>query len=233
MKSWQTKSGYDIHMVLGGRSNVLLLSSGRQNILIDSSPVIFREKLERRLKMLNINRIDYLMLTHTHFDHAGNAAWIKNNYGPKIIVHATEAGYLETGYCPLPSGTIFFTKALIGLSRKKKTPIGRYERCKADITVETKLSLEEMGFNAFILHTPGHTCGSMSLVVDNEIAIVGDAMIGRFKNSVFPPFADDVPELIRSWKKLLDTGCSLFIPSHGSPNARELVLKDYEKRSSL
>jgi hydroxyacylglutathione hydrolase len=231
MKSWQTKSGYTIYWLLAGRSNVLLLSNGRQNILIDSSPAIFRKKLNRRLKTLNINRIDYLILTHTHFDHAGNAAYIKASYGAKVIVHASEAEFLETGYSPLPSGTIFFTKALIGLSRKKKSPIGRYEPCTVDILVDDKFSLSEMGLNAYLLHTPGHSTGSMSLVVDDEIAAVGDAMIGRFRNSVFPPFADDIPELIRSWKKLLDTGCSLFIPSHGSPNSKELVLKDYEKRS--
>jgi hydroxyacylglutathione hydrolase len=231
MKSWQTKSGYTLYWLLAGRSNVLLLSNGRQNILIDSSPAIFRKKLERRLQLLNINQIDYLILTHTHFDHTGNAAHIKASYSAKVIVHASEAEYLEAGYSPLPSGTIFFTKALIGLSRKKKSPIGRYEPCTADILVVDKFSLSDCGFNAYIMHTPGHTRGSMSLVVDNEIAVVGDAMIGRFKNSVFPPFADDVPELIRSWKKLLDTGCSLFIPSHGSPNLKELVLKDYEKRS--
>jgi len=63
----------------------------------------------------------------------------------------------------------------------------------------------------------------MSLIVDDEIAIVGDAMFGIFPNSIFPPFADNVPVMIKSWRKLLDTKCMLFLPAHGTKNSRRLV----------
>lgn len=76
--------------------------------------------------------------------------------------------------------------------------------------------------------TPGHTCGSVSLIVDGEIAVVGDAMVGR--RSIFPPFADDVPELVRSWQKLLDTGCGLFLPAHGRAKGRETLESSYHKQ---
>jgi hypothetical protein len=66
--------------------------------------------------------------------------------------------------------------------------------------------------------------------VDNEIAIVGDCMFGVFKSSVFPPVAEDPKEMIKSWGKLLETGCQVFIPSHGSADKRLLVQKEYDKR---
>jgi len=62
------------------------------------------------------------------------------------------------------------------------------------------------------------------------MAFVGDTMFGIFPGSVFPPFAEDPRQLINSWGQLLDTGCSLFLPSHGSANTRELVQKEYHKR---
>jgi glyoxylase-like metal-dependent hydrolase (beta-lactamase superfamily II) len=70
----------------------------------------------------------------------------------------------------------------------------------------------------------------MSVVVDNEIAIVGDAMFGIFPGSVFPPYASDVKQMIASWGVLLKTDCSLFLPAHGSANSRFLLQKDYDKR---
>jgi hydroxyacylglutathione hydrolase len=97
--------------------------------------------------------------------------------------------------------------------------------------VDDRFDLNEFGFNAYLMHNPGHTGGSMSLIVDDEIAIVGDAMFGVFKWSVFPPFAEDSAQMIKSWGKLLATNCSLFLPSHGSANIRMLVEKDLKKRT--
>jgi glyoxylase-like metal-dependent hydrolase (beta-lactamase superfamily II) len=96
--------------------------------------------------------------------------------------------------------------------------------------VDNLLDLNDLGINACIMHTPGHTSGSISVIVDDEIAIVGDTMFGVFGGSVFPPFAENVLQMIQSWGKLLQTNCKVFIPSHGTANSRSLVEKDYVKR---
>jgi glyoxylase-like metal-dependent hydrolase (beta-lactamase superfamily II) len=54
-------------------------------------------------------------------------------------------------------------------------------------------------------------------------------MFGVVKNAVFPPYADDVETMIKSWKKLLDTRCQLFLPGHGNEINRRLLEKEYEK----
>jgi len=81
-----------------------------------------------------------------------------------------------------------------------------------------------------LLHTPGHTPGSISVIIDNEIAIVGDTMFGVFWWSVYPPFASNPDKLIDSWEKLLETRCRIFLPSHGSANKRSLVEKDFGRK---
>ena len=68
------------------------------------------------------------------------------------------------------------------------------------------------------------------MVIDDEIAIAGDSVIGTMPGSPFPPFADDVPLLLRSWKKIIDTGCRSFLPGHGKPVSREEMINEYEKR---
>lgn len=197
------------------------------NILVDTSVRQLWNFLEMRLKNLGIHQVDYLILTHTHFDHASNASRIKEMYGARIIVHQEEAGYLATGKNILINGTNRFTRQLISLM-KGMNPHITYMPCPYDILVDSGMDLKEDGLHLFLLHTPGHSPGSVSVIVDDEIALVGDAMFGVFKESIFPPFALDVRQMIQSWGKLLETKCNWFMPSHGSANTRELVQNEYE-----
>jgi glyoxylase-like metal-dependent hydrolase (beta-lactamase superfamily II) len=48
--------------------------------------------------------------------------------------------------------------------------------------------------------------------------------------TVYPPFANDENELIKSWEKLLATGCSVFYPGHGKPFSRDKFRKSFEKK---
>jgi hydroxyacylglutathione hydrolase len=230
---WFTSGGYRITRVNRSRSKVFLVSRGNSHILVDTGVSRNWRKLRKDLEKLNVQSIKLLVLTHSHFDHAGNALRIKEKYGARIVIHAKEAGLLEQGFTPLPAGTNFFSSAIIRRLGSKASRQFRYRSCKADILINGKTDLSEYGFDAFILPTPGHTAGSVSLIVDDEIAIAGDSIFGVFRGSVFPPFADDVPEMIRSWGKLLETGCRLFIPTHGTPDSRELLQREYRKRKSL
>ena len=77
MKSLETKSGYTILQVMSGRSNVFLLRKDENSYLIDTSTSGNWEQLDKTLESLGINKINYLILTHTHHDHAANAKNIK------------------------------------------------------------------------------------------------------------------------------------------------------------
>jgi hydroxyacylglutathione hydrolase len=230
MRSWQTKSGLTVLQILSGRSNVFLLSSGRVNILIDTSPANKWIKLQKRLKENKIESIQYLILTHSHFDHAGNAKAIRDKFGCKIILHRSEDHYLKTGeICP-PKGTNNFTRFIVNNLAVKFSARLKCEPCQSDILIDNLMDLNSLGFNAALLHTPGHTPGSVSIIVDDEIALVGDAMFGVFRESVFPPYADNVAQLIDSWGLLLETKCEIFLPSHGWAKRRFQLLKDYQRR---
>ena len=229
MRTWNTVSGYKIIRIISGRSNVFLLTNGEKNILIDTSPKYFWKMLEKRLKQLQVNHIDYLILTHTHYDHAENSKKVRDRYNSKVIVHRNEAHNLTSGENILPDGTNAITKLIIRLFGKQFLSRFDYEPCNYDYLADTIFDLRDFGFNAYILHTPGHTTGSMSIIVDDNIALVGDTMFGVFKWSVFPPYANNIDQMIESWGNLLKTNCQVFIPSHGTANSRSLVLKEYNK----
>lgn len=231
MKRWNTKNGYEIIKILSGMSNVFLLTNGEKHVLIDTSTASMWNRLQQKLAKLGINSIDYLILTHAHYDHAGNANQIKNKFGALVIIHEEETACLSNGDTILPCGTMILTRFIVNVFGRRLSSRFKYEPCRHDILVDSCFDLKNFGFNAYLMHTPGHTTGSMSLIIDDEIAIVGDCMFGVFKWSVFPPFADDSNQLIKSWGKLLSTNCSTFLPSHGTANKRSLVEYDYKKRA--
>lgn len=230
MKEWITKGGIRIHKLLGGRSNVFLVTRGHTHVLFDTSSTKYKGQLINALQKIGVSDIRLLVLSHTHYDHAGNAAFIHEKFQAGVLVHSCESRDLIRGEGSIPRGTNFITRALVSLLGGKWKVWMRYPGCEPDIEVKDHLDLSSYGIHADLIHTPGHSLGSISMVLDGEIALVGDALFGIFPGSVFPPFADDIEQLIGSWAVLLETGCQWFLPGHGNPISRSLLKKCYRKR---
>ncbi len=230
MNRWKTKTGYEVIQVLAGRSNVFVLTNGEKNLLVDTSVSRLRKILQRRLDSLGVETIDYLVLTHAHYDHAANARHIQKKYKAKVIVQRADEPWLSAGDNMLPAGTNLITRTIVNLLGKWLFHLFRYEPCRPDLVVDSQADLKSFGENVYLIHSPGHTPGSMSIIVDDELALVGDTLFGVFRWTVFPPYARDPETMIRSWRKLLQTNCSLFLPSHGTSIQRTLLKKDFEQR---
>ena len=104
------------------------------------------------------------------------------------------------------------------------------------VITDEETSLQSAGFPFTVLHTPGHTAGSLSLI-DKSVsrAYVGDTMFnipvlsGR---KYHPPFADIPAAIAGSWKKLLNTGVSYFYPAHGKRISRYRLESELKKLES-
>lgn len=230
MKQWQTTNGTNISLISGSRCNVYLVKQGGQALLFDSSMAPLARQIAARIRNLGVMQLDALIFSHTHFDHVGNAAFIRKEFRAAVFVQAAEAAFLERGQTPLPGGTTLVTGWLMRVQHKKGIPRFTYEPCKADRLVYEHLELSELGFDATLLATPGHSAGSMCLIIESEIALVGDTMFGQIPGIVFPPFADSGELILQSWEKLLNTSCTLFLPAHGRPVKRELLERWYGKK---
>jgi hydroxyacylglutathione hydrolase len=233
MKTWITRNGYTIRQILSGRSNVFILTGGIKTILVDTGPSRKKNTLYRRLIKKGVNHIDLLILTHSHFDHADNAAMIKEKFNADVLIHKSEAQALAAGLNIIPEGTIFLTRILVKLLKKIVIPRMHLNSCQPDIFADENYDLKPYGYNAYIMHTPGHTQGSVCVIVDDEIVLAGDTLYSVFKGSAFPPFANNVFQLLESWRKLLETPCNIFIPSHGTARNREVLSRNYMKRIHL
>lgn len=216
MKEFITSSGTKIIRIIGGRSNVFLISGGNHQLLVDTGPGFQGKRLIRELQARLKHKLDYLILTHTHFDHAANAGLIESYYNPCILVHRDEAVFLKTGDSPLPYGTNPLTSWMVRNFGKSVAGKVKYQGVNRLQSISFTTDLSDTGINVQLIPTPGHTMGSMSVVVDREIALVGDTIFGVIPGRCYPPFADNQAELIKSWEVLLNTGCRLFLPSHGN-----------------
>jgi glyoxylase-like metal-dependent hydrolase (beta-lactamase superfamily II) len=232
MQKWKTKNGYEIFRVSAGRSHVFLISTGKGNLLVDTGWKSSFTNLRRNIGLLQLSQpISYLILTHTHFDHCYNAAEIRHLENCKIVISEHDAAFTRIGYTTIPGGTLAITRALSSIGKALGRRWFGYPPFNPDRIIGEDLDLSSEGYAVKIISTPGHTKGSVTILIDHEIAIVGDTLIGLFRNSVFPPFADDQKEMIRSWEKLLETECHLFLPGHGREITRKLLEKEYDKYS--
>jgi glyoxylase-like metal-dependent hydrolase (beta-lactamase superfamily II) len=230
MKTWVTSSGYRITRIIFGSSNVYLLSNGTTRLLVDTGAAGDGKKLLKRLGQAG--RPDAVIMTHTHFDHAGNAGMLKQKFSPVFIVQGKEKDFLESGDSPIPQGTTRLTRLIRSIGPERVRQWFHVAGVKADIVFDERYDLSPFGFQAYVLHTPGHSAGSSCVIVDNEIALAGDALGGFVPGSVFPIWGDDAAGMIHSWKKILDAGCHTFHPSHGFPVSREMLEKEFVTRNA-
>jgi glyoxylase-like metal-dependent hydrolase (beta-lactamase superfamily II) len=159
--------------------------------------------------------IQLIILTHTHFDHAGGAKKIKALTGAPLAVHVAEADFLRQGRTPFPAGTRWKGKLLIALSKVFARKLAVYPAVEPDLLVEDALSLHAYGIPGRIVHTPGHTCGSLSVLLESGEAIVGDNVLGISPKTYYPPFADDRAGVLLCWETYISSGVKTLLPAHG------------------
>jgi glyoxylase-like metal-dependent hydrolase (beta-lactamase superfamily II) len=90
------------------------------------------------------------------------------------------------------------------------------------------ISLDEYGIPGKVIHTPGHSSGSVSILLKTGEAFVGDMAMNKFPlrfSPGLPIFAEDSVKLNESWKSLLDQGAKMIYPSHGEPFSADIIRK--------
>lgn len=118
-------------------------------------------------------------------------------------------------------------KKLVGC--KIAIPHLPYPQTQVDMPLNDKeYSLKPFGINGRILSTPGHSLGSMSLLLDSGEAFVGDLSMSGFPlrwGPGLPVYAENLEQVKESWNLLVDNGAKSIYPAHWNPFKAEVLRK--------
>lgn len=214
-----------IHRVNTGLQRVYLIEGDSGLVLIDAGRLGLIKTLKATLDGLGRRPADVglIVITHVHVDHVGGLAAVKELTGAKILVHAAEKDILVRGMAVMPPGTGSITRPMVRALRPLLARGQGFPPVRPDILIDREFDLGPFGVAGKVLTTPGHTAGSISVLLDTGQAFIGDTCFNhwpRSRRSVFPPFAADVPSLLKTWEVLLASGASEFYPGHGKPFTR-------------
>jgi hydroxyacylglutathione hydrolase len=192
-------------------------------ILVDTGAPNNAKSLLKRLKRLGINPKDIalILLTHAHSDHAGSAKALREYTDAPVAVHEDDVVMLQRGQ----NGVML----PVGMEAQFSQPfVDRpFPGMEPDIIISSGHELSHFHLPARILHTPGHSPGSISLVFENGDAIVGDILRGGMMGGMFrsqmptyPYFLYDMAHkaiLHASIRRVLDAGAKRLFVGHGGP----------------
>ncbi len=197
-----------------GANVFLLVSDGLT--LIDAG---FRGRTTHILK--EIRRLGYspsdvtsIIVTHHHADHVGSLAALKKVTQARIVAHPSDAPYIN-GRLPQPGPARpwWLNRALLPLYQLwKTTPVD------VDVLVNDGDDLPILG-STKVLHTPGHTPGSICLFVQHKrLVIAGDLLAHRRRLSLpAKAFTVDIAQEIQSIRKVASLDFDVICFGHGSP----------------
>ena len=209
------------HTIPLGVDNCYLLED-EKCVLVDGGAPGQSRTFIKRMAALGVapTRISLIVLTHAHWDHIGSARALVELTGAKLAVHMHERTIVENGLKSMPPGVTPWGR-VFGAALRVSLPFITISPTPTDIAVgDDGLSLEPYGIRGKVVYTPGHSLGSVSIVLDTGEAFVGDmAMNGLpLTRRPDPPiFAEDVEILNESWRKLLKLGVTTIFPAHGRP----------------
>lgn len=173
-----------------------VIEHDRHRLLVDVGwpGTLSRLLANLKRKGLEVASLDAFMVTHFHPDHAGLVQDLKNLGVRHLLPDVQMAGipllktYLKpgSGYVELDPSTSVW----IGLD-------------------ESRSWLARLGMQGEIIATPGHSDDSISLVLDEGLALTGD---------LHPPgmaLPEQEADTHLSWEKLRSMGVKMIYPGHG------------------
>ncbi len=196
--------------------NSYLLQTDAGYFLIDTGLAKKRGQLEKALNEAGCQPGDLklIIITHGHLDHVGSAAYLRNKYVSKIAMHRGDLRMAESGdmFVDEKGGIII---GLIGVLMKA-FGLGDCDKFTPDIYLEDNQSLKEYGLDATVIHTPGHSAGSTSILTAEGDLFCGD-LFNNDKKPMKATLVQDAGLLDMSVMKIRALETSTVYPGHGKP----------------
>jgi glyoxylase-like metal-dependent hydrolase (beta-lactamase superfamily II) len=167
-------------------------------VIIDSGVGLSSQLIEDNIVSLGFdpNKITTVIATHSHFDHIGSLHYFKEKYHARIVAHELDAASIEQG-----------------INTAAEVYNVKYIPCPVDKKVKGEKETLHFGNNELnIIHTPGHTEGSIALYMDTEgkRVLFGQDIHGPY----LPEWGADIIKARKSLQKLINLKADILCEGH-------------------
>jgi hydroxyacylglutathione hydrolase len=209
-----------------GTVNCYLVEADTGYVLIDTGGSNKRTELEKELLSAGCKpgSLKLIVLTHGDFDHSGNAAYLCKEFGARIAMHDEDAGMVERGdmFGNRQKGNNILTRRLVPILFR----FGKSERFTPDFYLDEGDDLSDYGFDARVLHIPGHSKGSIGILTAGGDLFCGD-LLECTDRPALNSIMDDLAAANASVERLKSLTIDTVYPGHGEPFPMEMFLQKH------
>jgi glyoxylase-like metal-dependent hydrolase (beta-lactamase superfamily II) len=201
-------------------ANVYLLINGKELTVIDTGTSGNAQKTVEYIQKIGHQPTDVktIILTHCHMDHMGSVKELKDLTSAKVAVHMEDADYVS-GKKPLPKPKNVLFRAVSSFVKPEP------------VQVDVILKEGDKIAGLTVIHTPGHTPGSIMLLNEEKrVLFAGDTLRydGKKVSGAPENFSVDPNQVRESIAKASKLNFDIMLPGHGEtlkPNASEQIKK--------
>lgn len=205
----------DVRAVPG--DSAFLLDDGKTSIIYDTGFAFTGDRVAQRIKTaLKGRELDYIFLTHSHYDHALGSVYIKKHYKNAKVVASS---YAEKIFAKESARSV-----MRDLDRKFATKCGveTYEDLIDELSVDISVNdgdIIDTGEHVFeVIALPGHTRCSVGFYCKKEKLLLSSETIGVFngEDDVVPSFLVGYEMTLESIEKVRQLDIeNILIPHYG------------------
>ncbi len=154
-------------------SNMYMIKAQNRLIVID--PYISTDLLDYIKN--NLLTLDFIILTHEHYDHISGVNWLKDIFKTKVICNFDCGKAIKS---PALNFSKYFDTLIQLMPFDKKAHITENiapYSCTADITFKDKKTIDWMGQRLELISTPGHSKGSICILINKKYLFSGDSLL--------------------------------------------------------
>ena len=193
--------GFSVHNVgcVSGGEAFLILVEGGKTALIDSGFLFTAKGTVRKIRdILGDRKLDYILLTHSHYDHVSGAVAVKRRWPEARIVSANHAA--DVFEKPNAKRTMLKLNRAAAISfRKSPFFTNQLKDLHTDIRVKEGDIIDLGPMKLKVLETPGHTWDTIAFWCEEERFLIANETLG-----VFASAENIAPACLVSCKKTLE-----------------------------
>ena len=180
-----------------GNTNTFFIPGTHRGLLVDTDYAGTLPAFYRACKQngIGVKDIEYVMATHYHPDHMGLVSELMNQSVKLLLIDVQK-------------DSVHFSDHIFERDRIPYTPVDE-TRATVISCAESRKFLSGLGIRGEIIRTPSHSADSVSLILDN-----GDAIVGDLESFEYIGAYEDNAQLRADWEHVLSFFPKRILSAH-------------------